>query len=492
MRQFFSRFAIALALVLVGTAAGVATGNRWFEEAFDDIENTDIRPDVLSPEEKGEPANFLVVGSDTRAWVDTPEEERAFGSAEEVGGQRSDTLMVVHVDPDTHTGFVVSFPRDLWVRIPGHGESRINAAFSLGGPSLAIETIKANYDVPIQHYLEVDFQGLESIVNTIGGVNVWFPAAARDTVTGLDAPDPGCRELNGPQALSYVRSRKYEWFDTEDGRWHTDPRSDLTRIQRQQYFMRSLAQTALDRGARDPRRAFALLDDVSDALSKDPQLDLSDLKGLINAFRDLDPASIEMMTLPVEAATRGGAAVLVPKQPDADSVLRQLQSFGIPKTLPEIAAPASTIVRVLNGSGVGGRAREVLDALTAYGFVPAGPAADADRDDYPLTQIRYAPGAVTKGLAVAAALGTARMAEARPDELEGADVVAIVGRDWDDLAAPVKDGPPESAPTTAGDAPTSAAPTSAAPTTTVTRPSRADAAVVPVDPETGGPLVGCP
>ena len=163
--------------MLVATAIGVSTGNRFFEDAVQQIPTTHIRDDLLVPQEKGAPANFLIIGTDTRAFVQTDQEKQAFGTADEVSGQRSDTMMVVHVDPVTQTGFVVSFPRDLWVTIPGHGESRLNSALELGGASLLIETLSTNFNVPITHFLEVDIQGFQKIVDTIGHVDIYFPTA---------------------------------------------------------------------------------------------------------------------------------------------------------------------------------------------------------------------------------------------------------------------------------------------------------------------------
>jgi LCP family protein required for cell wall assembly len=496
-RAFFGRLAIALLAVVAATSAGVYIGTSRFEDEIADIPTVDIKDGVLAPEEKGEPANYLIIGSDSRAFVENEAQEGAFGSADEVGGQRSDTTMVVHVEPDSKTGFVVSFPRDLRVDIPGHGEHKLNAAFGFGGPSLVIETLKENFDVPIQHYLEVDFAGFEDIVNTIGGVSIQFNAPARDLKSNLDIPEAGCRKLDGAQALQYVRSRYYEWYDAEDGEWENDPLSDLNRIKRQQYFMRSLANEAIDLGAGDLRNAYKLIDDVSDSLRRDPKLDAGDMRGLINAFRDLDPASIEMTTIPI--ASSGGDLVL--KQPEAEPVLARLRTFeGYPEGFEPPVDPGEIGIAVLNGSGVAGVAGEVSDLLEAHGYDIREEPGDADRDDYPLTRVRYAAGETRKGLTVATALATLDVQEAS-DLLPGVDVEVIVGRDWEDINAPVKqqapgttETPDTSAPASTDAPSSSSAASSSAPGTTTTStsiPPFEQQALVPVDPETGGPLVGC-
>jgi LytR cell envelope-related transcriptional attenuator len=144
-------------------------------------------------------------------------------------------------------------------------------------------------------------------------------------------------------------------------------------------------------------------------------------------------------------------------------------------------------VKVLNGSGVAGRGEEVLNDLVAHGFVAAGVAQDADRGDYAVTEVRWAGDGVVKALTTASYLGTDKVSVARAGEAGGADVVVIVGRDWDSLPALAKQPPDPNASTTGTTAPPVAT------TTTTTIPPSPDAtATVPVDPTTGGPLVGCP
>jgi LCP family protein required for cell wall assembly len=480
-KHFVSRFAIALAVVLGATWVAVNTGNRWFEREFDKIPTAKIRRDVLEPppEEKGEPANFLIIGTDTRAFVQNEQQAEAFGTSAEVVGQRSDTMMVVHVEPSARTGFVVSFPRDTWVDIPGHGQNRLNTALELGGPSLLIETITHNFAVPIMHYLEIDIEGFQDIVNTIGGVNIYLPTPARDGLSGLDQPEAGCRELDGAQALTYVRARHYEWYDAAAKRWRTDPRSDLSRIERQQYFMRSLAQASLDRGASNPATALALVNDLSDSVQRDEGLGFSEIKGFINSFRDLEPSTIEMLTLPVEGVARGDADVVVPKQPEAETVLDRLRTFSYLADLPRPVPPSDFRIGVVNASGHPGLGDSVRDALIARDFDVIGPAQD-DGQLLPKTEIRFRPEKEGEALTAVSVLGTTNTIPTPVSELGGRDVVVHLGQDWDLLDAKVKQPVQPST--------TTAAPT----TTTTTPPSPAETAVVPVDPETGETLVGCP
>src|SRR5207247_8677250 len=129
------------------------------------------------------------------------------------------------------TGRLCRWRRARVERIPGIGHAKINAAFN-AGPQRVIETIENDFDIPISHYLEVDFAGFRKMVNAIGTIPIYFSAPARDTKSGLAVNQAGCQHLTGDQALAYVRSRYYE--SLVNGKGTPDPSSDLGRIRRQQ------------------------------------------------------------------------------------------------------------------------------------------------------------------------------------------------------------------------------------------------------------------
>ena len=220
-RAFLHRLITALIVAVVLSTVVIAGAYAQASRKVSKVATVPIDSSVL---ESG--GNFLLIGSDSRAFVNDPTEAQHFGSPQEQTGQRSDTIMVAHVDGKTGTALLVSFPRDLWVAIPGIGNAKINAAFN-AGPQRVIETIENDFDIPISHYLEVDFQGFAKMVNAIGTIPIYFPAPARDAKTGLLIKTAGCKQLNGDQALAYVRSRYYESF--VDGQWrvgsHLGPRS---------------------------------------------------------------------------------------------------------------------------------------------------------------------------------------------------------------------------------------------------------------------------
>jgi LCP family protein required for cell wall assembly len=509
--SFLRRFAIACVLVVGVTAVGVAAGNDYGRRKFEDSRTITIPNGILEQVDPGKPANYLLIGSDSRAFVDSDAEAEAIGTEAETGPPRSDVMMVLHVEPKAKRGMLVSFPRDLVVQIPGHSKkSLLNAAYSEGGPALVIQTLQQNFaPLKIHHYIEVDFRGFANIVNEIGTIHIWFPTPVHDEFTGLHIDRAGCHELNGDQALAYARSRHYNvprdrddpapWEPRGEGRrsrgWIEDPRADLDRIPRQQYFLRTLSQAAIDRVGHDPIGISSLLDAVFDNFAKDQNLTYDEVKKLAQTFKGLNPAKVDMMTLPITEAEDFPGKVRA-KYPDANSVIGRLSSFPKPpESIPRPTAADEISVKVVNGSGIKlAGARAAADFDTA-GFTSAGPPEDADRDDYDKTQVRYAPGKFGAGFTAAYGIGTQNIVEAASakDALD-ADVLVIVGRDYDLLPHNFGGVPRTSNTTTSGPAPTAAvAPTTIARTTTTTTfRVTVDTRFVPVDPKTGGPLVGCP
>lgn len=491
-------------IVTVVAASGVVFGNAFGSHEFAKSKTLHIPCDVLiCNSEKGKPANVLLIGSDARDPNETPEQARAFGTQAQTGPPHSDTMMVLHVDPAAGTGLVVSIPRDLLVDIPGHGRDKINAAFAFGGPKLLIQTIRDDLKIPIHHYLQVNFIEFQKIVDAIGSVKVYFPRPMHDPYTGLDVEQAGCRSLNGAEALAYARSRHYyvprnakhpapwQWNSYAERNgvpgWYADG-SDVQRIPRQQYFVRTVSEAALKKVGNNPLKIVKLLDAVMSNMTRDTGLSEGQIKALVKTFRGLNPATVQMMTLP--NAPAGDGANVVVKRPEANSVIDRLQNFAIPRSLGVLVAPKTVKVRVVNGSGVKGKARKVLASFVAHGYLEAGPPADADRSDYALTQVRYAPGQGAKGVTVGGALGTSNIVEAASAaETLGGDVLIIVGRDYDQLPGSVLQ---PVAPTTTSTQTGSTKATTSSTTSTTLVQQTVDTRFVPVDPKTGGPLVGCP
>jgi len=463
VRAWLRTYVIALSVATSVTVGGLVGVNYLYDQKVKNIERVDVKVDANT--DPAEPANFLLIGSDTRGFVDTAEEEEAFGDEADTGGQRSDTIMVVHVDPAHRKGLLVSFPRDLLVDIPGVGESKINAAYN-NGPQKVVDTVQEFFDIPIHHYLEVDFASFGAIVDAVGGVKIYFSSAGRDKKTGFDnltfGWQPGCYELNGGQALAYVRSRQYE--QNIEGEWVTDPRGDIGRIERQQTFMRRLAADAVATALDNPLKANRIADKSLSELKADRGLSRSDISKLIQAFRKVDPNdpnSIEMVTFPFDDTGEQfeGQSVLYPNMAAAEPLLNRLRELVTPTeeaAQPEGPAPSSIRVRVFNGSGVNGAAGETAAALGDPGFQNGGTGNNPE-GNVRTTEIRYRPGSESKAKVVQSAL-TAGGKLIADDSIIEADVLLVLGKDFQGVTAAADAAPAETTATTA--APSTAPPES--------------------------------
>ena len=480
VRVVLGRFALALAVALPLVVGGIVGVNVFIDRKIDSIPRVKVKP--AADTDPGSPANFLLIGSDTRAFADlSPEEQQAFGSPQNAGGQRSDTMMVIHVDPQTKTGFLVSFPRDLEVNIPGHGQQKLNAAFNQGlggGPQLVLDTLQKDFNVPIQHYMQVDFESFQGIVDALGGVPIYINAPSKDEMSGFDFVPfnfhPGCYTLNGGQALAYVRSRDMQEYI--DGRWQMPDANapDLGRIQRQQTFLRRLASEAFRQSVKSLLTANEIADKTIPKLKVDSSLGRGDINKLITSFRKVDPNdpnSLQTVTLPTVPGptTKSLGSVLELKQPDAEMVLAHLRSSSSISSQPQGPKPSEVRVRVFNGSGENGIASRVGSDLQQQGFVSVG-VGNSPRTS--VTEVHYRRGSLDKARVLQSYLGgTGRLVEDKA--VVEADVSLVLGRDFKAVAPPPGAITPQST--------TAPAPATTAPATTAAG-SNGKQAAPPPDP----------
>lgn len=421
-RAWLGRLFIALLIASVMSAGGIASAYWYGERALGKAKRTKV---VLA--DQGPTTNFLIVGSDTRAFVDNQQETKSFGSQSTVGGQRADTIMIVRVDPKTKRALLASIPRDTRVKIRGLGYSKINAAY-LTGPQRLIDTIRDNFDVPIHHYVEVNFKSFKSIVDALGGVRMYVPSPVRDFKTGLNLATPGCQTLNGDQALAWARSRYYQHY--EAGRWKSDPTADLGRITRQQTFLAALMNQAIRKSARDPRKIAKLANVAMQDLEMDTELDLSDLNSLSKAFRSADPSAVEMTQVPTRPSTRLAGAQEITG--DAEQIFARLRGEEPLKPSAARVLPPDVRVRVLNGTGAIGQAGDALAGFNTAGFAIQD-SADNPKYGVAVTQVRYPKGAEAKARLVLSYLhgaGELMLDTALKEEA----VVVVTGRDFRGVA----------------------------------------------------------
>lgn len=258
--------------------------------------------------------NFLLTGSDNGSCVDPDSPYAgAFGDRTSFG-ERSDTIMVIRVNPIDNQAAFLSFPRDLWVKIANSTRSnRINTAFDRKNPIRLIDTIHQNFGVPIDYYVNIDFCAFKQIVDTVGGVSVPFLYPTRDQKTGLFIPAAGCFTFSGDHALAYVRSRSgYRYLDPATGKWLQDGTGDLGRIGRQQDFIRRSMQRALDKGSSSPRVANQLLNAALKNVITDDQLSAITMLQLAQAMRNLNTDEIATYTVEASGQMIGDQSVLIP------------------------------------------------------------------------------------------------------------------------------------------------------------------------------------
>ena len=402
-----------------------------------------------------DPRNFLIVGADSDAGLasNDPVRNGRDSGDNAAFGVRSDTIMVVRIDPKTTDAQILSFPRDLWVDIPGKSRNRINSSLQFGGPGLLISTIKQDFGIDINHYVQVDFAGFKKLVSLLGGVPVYFNTPVRDQ-GGLNVQYPGCTTLDQNGALAYVRARHFQ-YQNANGRWVGDPTSDLGRISRQQDFIRRVIRRAIAQGARNPVKLKNFVEVGIDNITLDNNTTPKDLIQLGSAFRNFDPARLKTYSLPVTDAVRGGAEVLDLTESEAEPILARFRGTGDTSQAAAIT-PAAVTVQVLNGTGKQDQASSTSDALRALGFQMDAP----DQSSQVLrTEVRYKPGQEAQAAYVA------RYLYANPVLVPDIDAAAITVVTGPDFGTVLKAQRP------AADIPVPTTSTTTTPATTTTLPS---------------------
>ena len=256
--------------------------------------------------------NILITGADNNACLD-PESRfaPAFGDREGAG-ERSDTIMMWRVNPATSQVAVLSFPRDLWLKIDGRSsKGRINEAYERDNPQRLINTIRQNFGIETDHFMQIDFCAFKELVDAVGGVAVPFETPVRDGATGLIVDEAGCFTFSGEHALAYVRSRKIEVLN-EDGRWERDGTSDLGRISRQQDFIRRVGDELLS-NVFSPSVVRTLFDVGKDYIVTDNELTLDQVQQYAGVLQATDPADITTYQIEAQGTTIQGNSVLEPR-----------------------------------------------------------------------------------------------------------------------------------------------------------------------------------
>jgi len=306
---------VILGLIALLVVLGVPAGGAWYvghritsqiTRLHGVFDNLPARPPRPTTGAAANAINILLMGTDRRSPVATT------GSAAQApvwipGEQRSDTMMILHIDADRRGVSVISIPRDSWVYIPGHGMAKINAAFSWGGPSLAVATVERLTGVRIDHIAIVDWAGYKAMIDKVGGIDVTIPSTVYDSARHYTWT-AGTHHLDGTLALLYARDR------------YGLPEGDIDRVRRQQEVVRELSKKVLaEMGS--PMTMYGLLDVLSQHLTIDSGWSSSALASLAFSLRDLHGDEVKYLTAPLTGTGMVGDQSVVFLDASADAGL---------------------------------------------------------------------------------------------------------------------------------------------------------------------------
>jgi len=277
-----------------------------------------IGNEVFAPEvAEGEPRNILVIGIDSGIGLGADDVRNAGDRNTDIAVVLTDTMMIIRTDPTAQTVAIMSIPRDLWVDTSTGYSMKINSVVaSAGGPEaggvgVLIETIEANFGIPINNFVQVDFVSFLGLVEAIDGVPFYLEAAVQDVKLGFEILATGCHTFTPDEALAYVRSRSTFRIAVGD-QWVPDGfSSDLDRIDRQQAFVSAVIERALAKGARNPITLNELINAVKDDLVLDERITPQELLDVGDQFRAFQTDSLETFSFNgLSDATHQGLSAL--------------------------------------------------------------------------------------------------------------------------------------------------------------------------------------
>jgi LCP family protein required for cell wall assembly len=438
----------------------------------------------------GAPVNILLIGNETRQGL-TQQQQLQFGSSLTYSGTLADIMMVLHLDPANHTASILSIPRDLFSPMPANSPvgsyQKMDAALNDGsdGANNLAAAIEDDLGIPINHFIELNFNGFINSVNALGGINVYFPDPVFDAESLLSIGSPGCHHLDGFEALALVRARhlQYEPKGTDEPRydWPFDPESDLARIVRTHTFLKIVAQTAKSKGLTDPVAAANFLSAVLGQMTVDAPLK-SQMLSLNLAYSHIDPSTVPETTLPTTGVNNyyyggyGMGDVLFPVQPADNNVIKAWAGDVFPTAI------APTSVSVVSIAGSYDAAVAAGQALSSHGLKVTSETSGEVPANVSETLVNYRPGDIARALDVMKYLSGSVMLQLDPSLPKGSITVDLGST----VSVSAKAATPSTTSTGAATATTSA-PTTAAPTTASTTRATAAHSTTTVAPTTTVP-----
>lgn len=431
-------FAVTMLVFGVFVAPVLIAATRAYRDVFVENDNRQPAPAIAIVNAEQTPVTASQASGDP---IDTPTPQAAWDGTEpltmlligvdrrEDEAARSDTLILVNIDPATETAAIMSIPRDTKVIIPGYGIQKINAAYAYGdynketipggGPTLVMQTIEANFGIHVDYFAEVDFAGFQTIIDTVGGITIDNPYPIKDDEYPAEGNNyqriyfpAGWQHLDGENALIYARTRH------DDG--------DARRNERQQQVLLALRDQAIDFDL--VSKAPELLDQLAGAFRTD--LSPTQLIELARLGARIDQANILQYSLmPALTAEElpGQPYYLVPDWNAVAAILTEFAGETIAPPASALSNPVySTPIIVRNSSGIEGMAARVAEMLQKQGFtnVTVDPTFTGEYHDY--TQIVDRSSSLVTSMFLAGAIGV-------PIEsilVEGVDEISFDQFDW--------------------------------------------------------------
>ncbi|MGA2294649.1 MAG: LCP family protein [Acidimicrobiales bacterium] len=386
---------ITVGLVIVLVVGGVVADYYYLGSLVKRVVVHHIQPVKPGP---GATENILLIGSTTRCGL--KQQNVAYGLCSQgVTGVNSDIDMIIHLDPTTGAVSLLSIPRDLF--IPNarlEGANKIDAAL-YEGPSQLVAAIEEDFAIPINHYVELNFDTFASVVNALGGVRMYFPTPIYDAYSGLNIERPGCYLLNGVRALQVVRARHLQIQPTPTNHdphtWPQEALSDLARIRRTHEFLRVLAAQVAARGLDNPIVDQHLATAVLPDLTVDSGFSEHEMVSLARTFAHTSIGNVPQLTYPTLEVEVGSypyegyeyGDVEFPIEPTGVDTVNSI--FGVARgdssfTNEPLPRPVSVAVSVEDGTGVASAAGLVDTQLARLGFnvtdagsvTPVGPVSE--------------------------------------------------------------------------------------------------------------------
>ncbi|GAB3962203.1 hypothetical protein GCM10029978_017080 [Actinoallomurus acanthiterrae] len=414
---------IAMAVILVGTSLAAYAAYRKLEG---NIHHEDVANQLggKRPPKLNKSLNVLLIGSDQRN-----------GANAKYGrdvGERSDTMILLHLSPGGSKAVGISFPRDSMVQLPqcksttGHTIpahlGMINESFNNGGAGCTWHTIETLTGIRIDHFAKVDFSGFKRVVDALGGVKICLPKRVADKSSKLYL-SAGRHTVKGEQALAYVRMR----HGLGDG-------SDLGRIKRQQKFLGAVVKAATSNGTlTNPSKLLSFLDAMTKSVTTDKDFTVDEMKKVAGSVQGMSAGKVQFITVPWGPYPTDPNRIAW-KQPDANNLFSAIRNDNkVESTTPAKKVnlqPSQVKVRVLNGTTTPGLAARAGDQLTQRGYQvgKVGTFAGTKPDK---TEVLYGAGADQQAAALAQVVPDAKPVAGQTTPAGTVDLV--LGPDWQGL-----------------------------------------------------------